>query len=105
MDQKRCISGDASRGTDDNQSPFLFEDIEVMRSYTLFEITYFDFKLRRYNERKLADTRCTAGSMVPASMILITVQSTTQSSIQRYRIMQLHAPAPILNLFRNEVLI
>ena len=30
-----------------NLLPF-FGDIEVMRSYTLLEITYFDFKLRSY---------------------------------------------------------
>jgi len=43
------MTGDASLETDDNQSPFLYEDVEVMRSYTLLEITYYDFKLRSYN--------------------------------------------------------
>jgi hypothetical protein len=27
----------------------IHEDIEVIRSYTLLEITYYDFKLRSYN--------------------------------------------------------
>jgi len=48
IDDRRWMTGDGSRETDDNQSPFLYEDIEVMRSYTLLEITYCDFKLRSY---------------------------------------------------------
>ena len=35
-----------------NLLPF-YEDIEVMRSYTLLEITYFDFKLRSYNRAQI----------------------------------------------------
>jgi len=33
------MTEDGSRETDDNQSPSLYEDIVVMRSYTLLEIT------------------------------------------------------------------
>jgi len=29
------------------------DDIEVMRSYTIVEITYFDFKLRSYNRAQI----------------------------------------------------
>jgi len=39
MDDWRWMTGDGSREMDDNQSPFLYEDIEVMRSITLLEIT------------------------------------------------------------------
>jgi len=35
-----------------NSLPF-YEDIAVMRSYTLLEITYFDFKLRSYNRAQI----------------------------------------------------
>jgi hypothetical protein len=35
-----------------NLLPF-YEDIEVMRSYTLLEITSFDFKLRSYNRAQI----------------------------------------------------
>ena len=41
---RRCISGDESWEMDDNQSPFLYNDIEVMWLYTLLEIMDFDFK-------------------------------------------------------------
>jgi len=30
-----------------------FDDIEVMRSYTLLEISYFDCKLRSYNRAQI----------------------------------------------------
>ena len=30
-----------------------YEDIAVMRSYTIVEITYFDFKLRSYNRAQI----------------------------------------------------
>lgn len=43
-------SGDVSQETDDNQSSFLYLDIEVMQSYTLLKITNFDFKLQGYNQ-------------------------------------------------------
>ena len=33
------MTGDGLLETDDNQSPSLYEDIEVMRSFTLLEIT------------------------------------------------------------------
>jgi len=33
------MTGDGSQETNDNQSPFLYEDIEVMRNFTLLEIT------------------------------------------------------------------
>ena len=36
---RRWMTGDGSREPDDNQSPSLYEDIEVMRSYTLLEIS------------------------------------------------------------------
>jgi len=39
VDDRRWTIGDGSRETDDNQSVFLYEDIEVMRSFTLLEIT------------------------------------------------------------------
>ena len=39
VDDRRWTIGDGSRETDDNQSVFLYEDIEVMRSFTLHEIT------------------------------------------------------------------
>jgi hypothetical protein len=35
-----------------NPLPF-YEDIAVMRSYTLLEITYFDFKLRSCNRAQI----------------------------------------------------
>ena len=53
VDERRWMTGDGSRETDDNQSPFLYEDIEVMRSYTLLEISYYDFKLRSYNPAQI----------------------------------------------------
>jgi hypothetical protein len=34
---------------DENQLPVAYDEIEVMRSYTLLEITYFDFKPPRFN--------------------------------------------------------
>jgi len=85
MDDRRWISGDGSRETDGNQSPFLYEDIEVMRSYTLLEISLIS-SYEVIIERRCADIRCTGG-MAPLS----TIPSTTQSTIQRYRIKQLHA--------------
>jgi hypothetical protein len=91
------MTGDGSRETDDNQSPFLYEDIEVMRSYTLLEIT----SISSYEvtiERRYADIRCTGG-MAPPS----TIPSTTQSTIQRYRIMHLHARVSMPNMIPNEI--
>jgi hypothetical protein len=35
VDDQRWMTGDGLLETDDNQSPSLYEDIEVMRSYTL----------------------------------------------------------------------
>ena len=52
------MTGDGSQEMDHgrrmtiNLLPF-YEDIEVMRSYTLLEITYFDFKLRSYNRARI----------------------------------------------------
>ena len=47
------MTGDGSRETDDNQSPFRYADIAVMRSYTIVEITYFDSKLQGYNQAQI----------------------------------------------------
>jgi hypothetical protein len=77
------MSGDGSREMDHgrrmtiNPLPF-YEDIEVMRSYTIFEITTLISNYEFSMERRYADTRCTAGGMVPASTIPTTVQSTSQ---------------------------
>jgi len=107
MDDRRWMTRDGSQEMDHgrrmtiNLLPF-HEDIEVIRSYTLLEITYYDFKLRSYNRaqiRRYADTRCTAGGLVPAS----TMPSTTQSTIQRYRIMHLHARIPMPNTIPNQI--
>jgi len=68
-----------------NHLPF-YEDIEVMRRYTILEITTLISNYEVTIERRYADTRCT-GSMVPPS----TIPSTIQSTIQRYRIKQLYA--------------
>jgi hypothetical protein len=62
-----------------NLLPF-HEDIEVIRSYTLLEITYYDFMIEVTIERRYADTQCTAGGLVTAS----TIPTTTQSTIERY---------------------
>jgi hypothetical protein len=74
------MTGDGSPETDDNQSPSVYEDIEVMRSYTLLEITLIS-SYEVTIERRYADIRCTGG-MVPASTIPTTIQSSSQSSIQ-----------------------
>ena len=89
------MTGDGSREMDHGRRMTInllpsHEDIEVMRSYTILEITHFDFKLRSAIERRYADTQCTAGGMGPASTIPTTIQSTSQSTIQRYRIKQLY---------------
>jgi len=52
------MTGDGSQEMDHggrmtiNPLPF-YEDSEVMRSYTVLEITYFDFKLRSYNREQI----------------------------------------------------
>jgi len=64
MDDQRWMTGDGSLETDDNQSPSLYEDIEVMRSYTLLEIS----SISRYEitiERRHADIRFTGGMAPP----------------------------------------
>jgi hypothetical protein len=47
------MTGDGSREMDDNQSPFLYKDITVMRSFTLVEITplnsYYATKQLQWN--------------------------------------------------------
>ena len=43
MDLRGWITGD-----NESQSPLQNEDIKFMQSYTLLEITYIDFKPRRY---------------------------------------------------------
>jgi hypothetical protein len=49
MNDRRWPSGvDYGRRIVINLLPF-YEDIAVMRSYTIVEITYFDFKLRSFN--------------------------------------------------------
>jgi len=60
MDDRRWMTGDGSQEMDHgrrmtiNLLPF-YEDIEVMRSYTILEITYYDFKLRSYNRTQIHD--------------------------------------------------
>jgi len=77
------------RGERDNQSCLLYDDIEVMWSYTLFEITdYWIYGTKVAIERSHADTRCTGGMAPPG---------TIPSNIQRYRIKQRHARVTMLN--------
>jgi hypothetical protein len=58
MDNRMWVTGDGSQEMDHgrrmtiNLLPF-HEDIEVIRSYTLLEITYFDFKLRTCNRAQI----------------------------------------------------
>jgi len=58
MDDRRWMTGYGSQEMDHgrrmtiNLLPF-YEDIEVMRSYTIFEITYFDFRLHSYNRAQI----------------------------------------------------
>ena len=66
-----------------------------MRNYTILEITTL---ISNY-EWRYACIRCTAGGMVPPS----TIPSTTQSTIQRYRIMHLHARIPMPNTIPNQI--
>jgi len=47
---RRWISGDRAWETDDNPLPLVVEDIEVMQSNTVVEITYFDFNLQSCNQ-------------------------------------------------------
>ena len=83
------MTGDGSRETDDNQSPSLYEDIEVMRSYTLLEIT----SISRYEvtiERRYADIRFTGGmappTKCPSSNAEYDPESDPESQLQcRYR--------------------
>jgi len=93
------MTGDGSRETDDNQSPFRYADIQVMRSYTIFEFTTLSSSYAVTIERRYADTRYTAGGLVPAS----TIPTTTQSTIQRYRMMHLHARVTMPNPIPNAI--
>jgi len=83
------MTGDGLRETDDNQSPSLYEDIEVMRSYTLLKIT----SISSYEvtiERRYADIRFTGGMAVttkcPSSNAEYDPESDPESQLQcRYR--------------------
>jgi len=58
MDDMRWMTGDGSQEMDHerrmtvNLLPF-HEDIEAIRSYTLLEISYYDFKLRSYHRARI----------------------------------------------------
>jgi hypothetical protein len=81
-----------------NLLPF-YKVIEVMRRHTILKITTLISKHEVTIERGYADTRC-SGGMAPPS----TIPSTLQSTIQRYRIMQLHARVPMPNTILNQIL-
>ena len=104
MDDWRWMKGDRSQEMDHvrrmtiNLLPF-YEDIEVMRSYTILEITTSISDYEVTIERRYVETRRTAGGLVPAS----TIPTTIQSTIQRYRIMHLHAPVTMLNTIPNQI--
>jgi len=99
MDDWRWITGDGSRETDDNQSPFRYADIQDTRSYASLEITKLISIYEVTIERSYADIRWTGG-MAPPS----TIPSTTQSTIQRYGMMQRHAPVSMPNMIPNAIL-
>lgn len=48
-----AISGNGSREADGNHFPFQYDNIEVMRSYTLLKITSFDYNLWSYNQAQI----------------------------------------------------
>jgi len=91
MDDQRWMTGDGSQEMDHwrrmatNPVPF-YEDIEVMRSYTILEITTLISNYEVTLERRYADIRCTGGIAPPS-----TIPSTTQSTIPRCRIKLLYA--------------
>jgi len=75
---------------------------KILRLYAVIPFARLVTMISSYEvtiQRRYADTRCTAGGLVPASTIL----TTTQSTIQRYRIMHLHAWVPIPNSIPNKI--
>jgi len=84
MDLMRWIKGDRWQSVS-----FLYEGIDLMQSYTILEITTLISSYEVTSERRYPDIRC-IGSMAPPC----TIPSTIQSTIQRYRNMQLHAWVP-----------
>jgi len=93
MDLRRWISGDGSRDRWQSVS-FLYEDIEVMRSYTNHEITTLISNYEFSMERRYASIQSTRG-MAPLSTI--------HTTIQRCQIKQLHAQVSMLNIISNEI--
>jgi len=90
VNNRRWIPGDGSRKRMTiNPLPF-YEDIVVIRRYTILEITSLISNYEVSTERRYACVQRTGG-MSPPSTRLTTVQSTSQGTIQRYRIKQLHA--------------
>jgi len=93
------MTGDGSREMDHgrrmtiNLLPF-YEDIAVIRSYTILEITTLISSYEITIEHRYADIRCTGGMAPP---------STIQSTIQRYRIKQLHARVSMPNMIPNKI--
>jgi hypothetical protein len=87
VDDRRWMTRDGSREMDHrrrmtiNLLPF-YEDTEVMRSYTILEITTLISNYEFSMERRYACIRCTGGMAPP---------STIQGTIHRCRIKQLHA--------------
>jgi hypothetical protein len=71
---------DHGRRMTTNLLPF-YEDIEVMRSYTILEITTLISNYELFMERRYACIRCTGG-MAPPSTMPSTTQSTIQSTIE-----------------------
>jgi hypothetical protein len=88
MVNRRWLTGDRSRETDNNQSPSVYEDIEVMRSYTILEITTLISNYEVSMERRYACIRCTGGMAPPSTM-----PSTTQHYSEHYSEIPNHAPA------------
>jgi len=78
MDDRRWMTGYGSQEMDHgrrmaiNLLPF-YEDIEVMRSYTILEITTLISNYEFSMERRYACIRCTGG-MAPPSTIQGTIQ-------------------------------
>jgi len=79
-----------------NPVPF-YEDIEVMRSYTILEITTLISNYEVTLELRYADIRC-PGGIAPPSMI----PSTTQSTIQRCRIKLICDRVTMPNTIQNQ---
>jgi len=86
MDDRRWMTGDGSQEMDHwrrmatNPVPF-YEDIEVMRSYTILEVTTLISSYEVSMESRYTCIRYTGGMAAP-SMIPSTIQSTIQSSTQ-----------------------